>query len=251
MSTFNLILVVGFLIAVVLLRNYLRSPTVIGRMGERKTQRLATKWLLCEHESFHDIILPTNYGTTQVDHVILCKHGIFVIETKNLSGWIYGNPNQRRWTQIIFKEKHYFQNPLHQNYKHVKAVVEALGVEESKVHSAVVFSSNDCTLKTEMPANVGHPRQVFKYINNFTEEVFSPSELSKFQRQLDRISERQTKETHQQHVQDLKTRHDTSNGRCPKCGKALVVRTAKRGKNAGSDFWGCTGYPKCKFTKAK
>ena len=32
---------------------------------------------------------------------------------------------------------------------------------------------------------------------------------------------------------------------CPKCGKPLVLRTAKKGENAGSQFWGCSGYPKC------
>jgi four helix bundle suffix protein len=33
---------------------------------------------------------------------------------------------------------------------------------------------------------------------------------------------------------------------CPLCGKIMVVRTAKSGKNAGSQFWGCSDYPGCK-----
>jgi four helix bundle suffix protein len=33
---------------------------------------------------------------------------------------------------------------------------------------------------------------------------------------------------------------------CPKCGKPTVLRTAKSGKTAGKQFWGCTGYPDCK-----
>jgi len=33
---------------------------------------------------------------------------------------------------------------------------------------------------------------------------------------------------------------------CPACGKRTALRTAKQGKNAGSQFWGCTGYPDCK-----
>ena len=35
---------------------------------------------------------------------------------------------------------------------------------------------------------------------------------------------------------------------CPKCGGPMVLRTAKRGPNAGNQFWGCTAYPKCKGT---
>ena len=34
--------------------------------------------------------------------------------------------------------------------------------------------------------------------------------------------------------------------RCPQFGKPMVLRTAKSGKNAGKQFWGCTGYPDCK-----
>jgi four helix bundle suffix protein len=33
---------------------------------------------------------------------------------------------------------------------------------------------------------------------------------------------------------------------CPQCGKAMVLRTAKSGRNAGSQFWGCSGYPDCR-----
>jgi four helix bundle suffix protein len=33
---------------------------------------------------------------------------------------------------------------------------------------------------------------------------------------------------------------------CPECGKLMAKRKAKSGKNAGKEFWGCTGYPECK-----
>lgn len=33
---------------------------------------------------------------------------------------------------------------------------------------------------------------------------------------------------------------------CPQCGKPMALRTAKAGKNPGSQFWGCTGYPDCR-----
>ena len=34
---------------------------------------------------------------------------------------------------------------------------------------------------------------------------------------------------------------------CPKCGASLVLRTAKKGNNMGEQFYGCTGFPKCRF----
>ncbi len=36
---------------------------------------------------------------------------------------------------------------------------------------------------------------------------------------------------------------------CPRCGNNLVLRQAKRGPNAGSQFWGCNGYPHCRHTE--
>lgn len=40
----------------------------------------------------------------------------------------------------------------------------------------------------------------------------------------------------------------SANKLCPKCGKEMVLRTARRGPKAGQKFWGCTGYPGCKYT---
>jgi restriction system protein len=36
---------------------------------------------------------------------------------------------------------------------------------------------------------------------------------------------------------------------CPECGIPMVLRTARRGSNAGSQFWGCSAYPACKGTR--
>jgi restriction system protein len=36
---------------------------------------------------------------------------------------------------------------------------------------------------------------------------------------------------------------------CPSCSQPMILRTAKRGANAGREFWGCTGYPVCRGTR--
>ena len=36
---------------------------------------------------------------------------------------------------------------------------------------------------------------------------------------------------------------------CPKCGGEMVLRTAQKGSNPGQKFWGCSNFPKCRFTK--
>lgn len=36
---------------------------------------------------------------------------------------------------------------------------------------------------------------------------------------------------------------------CPQCGSTMVLRTARKGSNAGSSFWGCSTFPRCKSTR--
>jgi hypothetical protein len=112
-------LVLGFLGVVILLR--VARPSVDpGELRVRATIRRRLKGR--EYSSLHDLMLPTLDGTTQIDHVIVSRFGLFVIETKDLTGWIFGGERSRRWTQVIFGKRYRFQNPLQQNYKHLKAV---------------------------------------------------------------------------------------------------------------------------------
>jgi Nuclease-related domain len=74
------------------------------------------------HVLMNNVTLETERGTTQTDHILILPTGIFVIETKHYQGWIFGKPDQKQWTQVIYHKKSRFQNPIHQNYAHVKAL---------------------------------------------------------------------------------------------------------------------------------
>src|SRR5512142_2488934 len=95
----------------------LKDKTAKGWLGEKITS--AGMWASLDSDIYQrldNVIVPSSNGTTQIDHVIISKYGIFVIETKNMHGWIFGNTNDDRWTESIFGTKHQFQNPLRQNY---------------------------------------------------------------------------------------------------------------------------------------
>ena len=112
-----------------------------GFSGELQST-LAEKVLLDSnvYEDINNVTLPTSNGTTQIDHIIVSRFGIFVVETKNMSGWIFGDEKSPQRTQSLPGGKKFqFQNPLHQNYKHVKVLQEFLGVEEEKIFSVVMF----------------------------------------------------------------------------------------------------------------
>lgn len=107
-------------------------------------------------------------STTQIDHILICTKGIFVIETKHYSGWIFGDSKSKLWTQIIYNNKYTFQNPLFQNYKHVKEIQRVFDfVDPRHIHNIVVFSGpstfktlkidNVCDLDELIPAIEKHP----------------------------------------------------------------------------------------------
>ena len=161
------------------------SPSSLGASGERKVQnKIAT--LVDEEEGiqvFNDLILETPDGTTQIDHIILSRFGIFVIETKNLKGWIFGGSNQRQWTQTLYRKKYKFQNPLHQNYKHIKAVQDLLGVKQSIIYSIVVFVG-DSQFRTEMPSNVLYLHELLPYVRTHNTVVLGERDIMIFSQTL-------------------------------------------------------------------
>lgn len=110
---------------------------------------------LVESELFAKI--PVEYGgLTQIDVVAVNELGIFVIESKDLSGWLYGDEQQEYWTQVLDygREKHSFYNPFLQNTLHVKAMRELLG-DELPILSVVVFGNN-AEVKTLKKSPSGH-----------------------------------------------------------------------------------------------
>lgn len=216
-------------------------------LGEALVRFAARLWLPSEtYQLLHNVTLPTPDGTTQIDHIFVSPFGVFVVETKNMKGWIFGSENQAQWTQTIFKHSFKFQNPLRQNYKHVKALESVLSLPPGTLHSVVVFTG-DSTFKTPMPANVTRGRGYITYIKSFRESVLSESEIQRVVSQIQSGRLEPSRQTHRQHVERLKARGDPSAERkCPACGSSMVLRTAKRGPGAGKQFWGCSAYPKCR-----
>lgn len=109
-----------------------------------------------EYYIFSDIIIPDGANsTTEIDHVVISNHGIFVIENKDYTGWIFGQPRQKKWTQVLKGGKKISRpNPLHQNYGHKLALQKALPfVLPSRFYSIIAFSRR-AEFKTEIPDDV-------------------------------------------------------------------------------------------------
>ena len=136
----------------ILLRVFLPSfKTVVGELMVRHTLQ---RTLPASHYTIlHDVTLETGQGTIQIDHVVVSPYGIFVIETRHLSGWIVGSERDAQWAQTFYRSKVQFQNPLRQNSSRIKALQQLLGLDATKFHSLVIFTGS-ARFKTQMPINV-------------------------------------------------------------------------------------------------
>ncbi|WP_319049423.1 nuclease-related domain-containing protein [Pseudomonas aeruginosa] len=241
-----------WLIPVVLLIGMLKTPWAKGQIGELLV-RLLAHWQLDKtvYRRLHNLTLDTPDGTTQIDHVFLSPYGIFVLETKNMTGWIFGSEMQALWTQKVFKQTYRFQNPLRQNYKHLKALEACLGVKPENLHSVISFVGGS-TFKTEMPVCVTQGNGFVRYIKSFQQIVFSKDEIEVMFQTLQTDRRANSLATHREHVQNLKLRGSdpTAERQCPKCGNSLIVRTVKTGPKAGQQFWGCSEFPRCRVMQS-
>ena len=265
-----------YLLPLLLIATLIKTPKFKGMVGEAFIN-LGIRLFLDKRE-YHllkNVTLPTPQGTTQIDHVIVSRFGLFVIETKNIKGWIFGNLAHKSWTQQLYRRRHTFQNPLRQNYLHLMTLKSLLGLADHQLHSIIYFIG-DCTFKTPMPDNVMN-RGLIRYIKGKTTPVLTPAEVTRVIDTIQRGRLAANWQTHKQHVAQLKARHSEvprpplsvaampvvnqvvnaaptitesltqANPLCPRCGNPMVLRTAKRGDNRGNRFWGCSGYPKCRF----
>ena len=205
------------------------------------------------YRRYHNVTLPTVDGTTQIDHVFVSVFGVFVVETKNMGGWIFGSERNREWTQVFPGGlKYKFQNPLRQNYRHVRAMEEALtgiGLPRGAVKSVVIFVG-EAELKREMPENVTVGLGGTRYIQSFRTQVLSEGQIAEVCTTIETGRMKPSWGTNRRNVRNLRQRKDGSSPRlCPRCGRTMVLRTAKRGPGTGNQFWGCKGFPTCRMVQ--
>lgn len=240
-----------WLIPLFILAGTFKSAWFKGKFGEFiVNHRLKKSFDSDIYTLLKDITVAPNKVTTQIDHILVSQFGIFVIETKNFKGWIFGNENQKTWTQKIYKKSYKFQNPLHQNFKHLKTLEEMLSLPSTMFHSLVIFSG-EATFKTKMPENITQLKQAIKFIKSKEAILLANEEVETAIQTIKRLSLKKGLKTDIKHVKNLKSRHSPkqAGNNCSKCGSSLTVRTIKRGSNIGSQFLGCSNFPKCRYTQ--
>ncbi len=222
------------------------GPRFTGWFGELKTVFAQKLFLSSEYVDLNNITIRTRRGTTQIDHVIVSRYGVFVVETKNMSGWIFGSKDAPFWTKINRGDKLRFQNPLHQNEGHIRALSSLARIPPEKMHSVVVFRG-DCSLRTQLPPNVLTGGYI-TYVKSKSQVVFTEAEVTRIVEAIKAGMLPKTHATHLKHVDHLRQRFESTTT-CGKCGSPLVLRTVKSGGNAGNQFYGCSRFPSCRYVR--
>lgn len=187
----------------------LKQPFVKGMIGEFVVNLILSRSLnKAEYRLMKNVTLPTTdkdgkSATTQIDHIVVSQYGVFVIETKNYRGWIFGTEKQKTWTQKIYRKNFKFQNPLHQNYKHTQTLAALLELSPEVIHSVIVFVGS-ATFKTDMPVSVGHASDMVRYIKSHTGKVFNNTQLSSVITAIESGRLKPSLKTHRDHVAHVK-----------------------------------------------
>ncbi len=196
------VLIIIFIILSILEAHF-KSAGHKGRVGEARVNNYIRKSLDQNiYFLIEDVTLPTRNGTTQIDHIIVSVYGIFVIETKNISGWIFGNERQRTWTQVIYKRKHKLLNPLRQNYAHVKTIQSLLRLRQHQIFSIIALVG-DCVVKTDFPENVTQGRNFIAYIKSMDKPVISERDVKNAINVIEATRLERSKETNRIHINNI------------------------------------------------
>lgn len=241
------LLVILFLIIVIaLVRHLLPSK---GKIGERRVAFLLRRLPKNDYKVINNLLLLSNGRSAQIDHVVVSIYGIFVIETKNYSGWIYGGEYSEYWTQNIFGKKYSLRNPIYQNLGHVRALKFLLKGYEAIPFISIVAFSRQASLGVDAHTPVVYWDQILRIINQFENRVLTNSQVKIIFDTLltNNATGKSDRKQHLTNVSNAKMRNAMvkSSGHCPQCNGELILRDGKYGR-----FYGCSNYPKCKFTSS-
>jgi hypothetical protein len=181
---------------------------VFQNRGEALVARtILGKFSGSDYHLMNNVTVRMEDGTTQIDHVLITRFGVIVIETKDYRGWIFGNARDPSWTQVIFRRKFRFQNPIRQNFRHVRAVQNLLDfLPADAVVSAVVFTG-EAEFRTPIPPGVFCLESFCEYLSNLDTQLLSQNRLEFCVGRLEANRFALTRMTDVKHVQDLQRRH--------------------------------------------
>lgn len=238
-----------------------QKPKVIGDQGEREIKGIL-EGLPSEYKAFNNVVMTNKKSSTQIDHIVVSKYGVFVIETKNYLGDIYGNDDREKWTQMIVNDvtyasnmktytyvtKNHMYNPVKQCRGHMFAVKRILERwPYLPVVPIVVFTNRANISNITTRGIVINKRELAGKILSYKTQYLTDDDVRDVCKLIDlyNVNDYIDEKTHVENIESARNARFqiVRAGKCPECGGLLVKREGKFGS-----FWGCSNYPKCKYT---
>lgn len=230
------------------------QPTRIGDIGEYKIN-IQLDQLPTECKYLSDVLIPNSKsksGYSQIDHIVFTPYAIFVIETKNYQGTIYGGKDRKTWS---VNGKFQMLNPFHQNYGHISALKTLIQIDSSNIVSMVSFTKR-CTFKVDLELRKIQSNELIVYDIELSEFISRKLNVLKLQNGSPAYSETEIDqmyllivkanitdaEVRERHVQALKATSNnissnnsdkqrsidtTAIAKCKMCGTTVTAKVEK------------------------
>ncbi|MCR4944720.1 MAG: NERD domain-containing protein [Clostridium sp.] len=178
-----------------------------GIVGENQVKRVL-KNLPSEYTIINDVLIKYKSITTQIDHIVVCSKGVFVIETKNYSGIIFGDDSSKYWTQKLNGRSNTFYSPLWQNRTHVNAIRTLLKkYKHISVYSIVVFCGNSNIKRVKCKDGVISIKELSKYIKTYKAEKYLEKEDIKNVSNIINFNNIQGRKARSAYIKTIKKEH--------------------------------------------
>ena len=147
---------------------------------------------------------------SEIDILLLHETGIYTIESKNFTGWIYGSEFDEKWTQVYSKfYKYKFNNPVIQNKNHIKHLSEYLNIDEIYFKNYIVFGEQ-CRIKKSY-VDYDNIRllkrhslnKIIKTEFNVSEKIFSNKHINIMYEELKKLTKK-SNIVKEEHINNIK-----------------------------------------------
>lgn len=168
----------AWIVPLVLLMAFLGSPRFRGDVAESRVRRILAQGLDRRHYTIlNDLTVPSGGGTIDIDHVVVSKFGIFVIDSLQASGWVSGTEVQERWKQSRMRRTQRFDNPVHRNQVQAEALSRLLQLPPHFFHRMVVICGHK-GFKGECPPAVVAPEKLIRRMRSKGEHLLESEQAA-------------------------------------------------------------------------
>lgn len=168
-----------WIVPLIILPAFLLSPRFRGDIAERRVRRILAQGLeSSRYTVLNDVVIPAGGGTMGIDHVVVSRFGVFVLESVYLPGHVHATKQMAQWKRRRFGRTVRFDNPFHRNRLQAEALGALLGMSARYLHPLVVCDGAD-TIKGEPPANLVRPEHLVREIRRKGQFLLEPEQTSR------------------------------------------------------------------------